>query len=365
MDHAPITPRSRLFAILALVLVNLLWGISFPVVKMTNIQMERVLAGDSAGAIGAKPDLPWQLACACFYMTCRFALALLLLRLFFPQLFRAQRSLADWIRGAWTGVFFSVGLVLQVVAMYEIPASRSGFLTSLAVVFTPLIMIFVERRVPRIAVIVGIVMALAGTALIAGLINVERGGKVRFAQDAWQQIGVGDALTITAAALFAGQIILINRFSAHMRPECLTPGMFAASLVVGILGTWAAGLASSHVPQAARFGALAADPTFWGLTAVASVFCTVAAFYLMNRYQPFVSPAHAALLYTLEPVFATAGAMVLPDLIAPLLHMDYRSEHLTTPIVIGGIFIVIGNAIAAWPRRTIAPSTPVSINGAA
>ena len=354
MNQAPITPQSRLIAILALVLVNLLWGVSFPVVKMTNTQMDRVLSRDSPGANGAKPDLPWQLACACFYLTCRFALSLLLLGLFFPQLFRAQRSMTDWIRGAWTGLFFSVGLVLQVVAMYEIPASRSGFLTSLAVVFTPLLMIVVERRVPRIAVAVGILLALAGTALIAGLIELDRGQGLRLAKDAWQRIGVGDGLTIAAAFLFAGQIILIDRFSARLRPECLTPGMFVASLLVGILGTFAAGIASTRAPQAARFCALATDPTFWALTAVASVFCTVAAFYLMNRYQAFVSPAHAALLYTLEPVFATAWALVLPDLIAPLLHMDYRSEYLTPPIVIGGVLIVVGNAIAVWPRKTAA-----------
>ena len=61
---------------------------------------------------------------------------------------------AYWVMGAVAGGVYSAGLFLQVVALNDIPASRSGFLTSLAVVFTPLLMIAVDRRTavdPRVS----------------------------------------------------------------------------------------------------------------------------------------------------------------------------------------------------------------------
>jgi drug/metabolite transporter (DMT)-like permease len=70
------------------------------------------------------------------------------------------------------------------------------------------------------------------------------------------------------------------------------------------------------------------------------------AFHWMNKYQAHVSPAHAALLYTLEPIFATLWATLLPDLISPLVGLAYRSERPGVELVVGGGLILVGNAVA-------------------
>jgi drug/metabolite transporter (DMT)-like permease len=71
----------------------------------------------------------------------------------------------------------------------------------------------------------------------------------------------------------------------------------------------------------------------------------------MNKYQGHVTPAQAALIYTTEPIFATGWAMFLPALISLLCGIDYASERPGRELLIGGLIIVLGNALALWPAR--------------
>src|SRR5262249_41121528 len=123
---------------------------------------------------------------------------------------------------------FAAGFVLQAAALNEIPASRSAFLTSLCVVFTPLLATAIERRPPQRRVLGGIALALLGTAFLTGVL--EPGGSLglRLAADASGKLGWGDWVTILSALLFAVQVILVDAFSRAMPPEKLTPGMFVA-----------------------------------------------------------------------------------------------------------------------------------------
>ncbi len=349
--------RSRRRAIAALVLVNALWGISFPVMTMINRVAERQLSvflstqsqsAVTASAAGAR------VVGAAFYMSVRFAIALALLGALMPGLFR-RLTREHWRLGAWVGLSFAAGSILQIVALHEIPASRSSFLTSLAVVFTPLLMITVERRWPRRVVLAGVALALAGTAVLTGI--VELGGRfgVRVAAEAATRWQLGDSLTTIAAFLFAVQIIQIDLFSRRMPTAQLTPGMFVATMGFGMVAVAVGGLAlpnSAALP--ARFSLLQNIP-FMTLTIVTSLLCTVAAFYLMNKYQPFVTPADAALIYTLEPVFATFWAMWLPGLVSPLVGLDYPSEQPGWQLTAGGLLVVAGNVLALWPTPTGQP----------
>jgi drug/metabolite transporter (DMT)-like permease len=288
---------------------------------------------------------------AAFYMSVRFAIALALLAVVMPGLFRGLTR-EHWRLGAYVGLSFAAGSILQIVALNEIPASRSSFLTSLAVVFTPLLMVTVERRWPRPVVLAGVALALAGTAVLTGI--VELGGRfgLRTAGEAATRWQLGDTLTTIAAFLFAVQIIQVDLFSRRMPTAQLTPGMFVATMSFGVV-TFAAGVIAmpSSTALPARL-TLLQDGSFMTLTVVTSLLCTVAAFYLMNKYQPFVTPADAALIYTLEPIFATFWAMWLPGLISPLVGLDYPSEEPGWQLTAGGLLVVAGNVLALWPTGT-------------
>ena len=337
-------------AITALVVVNLLWGISFPAMKATNMIMEGRVGGVGASDSASSGKAMAQMTAACFLIIVRFSIALVLLGVFFPRLFHGLTR-EQWRMGAWTGLAFAAGFVLQIVGLNYVPASRSGFLTSLTVVFTPLAMTAIERRLPRGPVVVGAAAAVVGTAILTGMIELGRPFGLRFASDALGQVGAGDWLTAGAAVIFTLQIVLIDRFSRRMPAGQLTPGMFVATLAVGLVLFGAGHVLQPPVGGLALWSGLLVDVPFLALVLVMSVFCTVLAFYWMNKYQARVAPAQAALIYTLEPIFATVWAMFLPGLISPLIRLDYPSERPGWGLVIGGALVVAGNALALWPVK--------------
>jgi drug/metabolite transporter (DMT)-like permease len=352
-------------AILALVMVNLLWGISFPAMKATNMILE-----GSAGTVGLGESAPEvekpspgnsaanalatramaQVTAACFLIVVRFSIALVLLGVYFPRLF-VGLTLDQWRMGAWTGLAFAAGFVLQIVGLNYVPASRSGFLTSLSVVFTPLAMLAIERSLPRWSVVVGAAAALFGTAVLTGVFEVGGPVGLRVVAGATGKIGLGDWLTALAATVFTVQILLIDRYSRRMPAGKLTPGMFVATLAIGGIVFIGGHIIQPPADRLATWADLLISWRFMLLVLLMSVFCTVLAFYWMNKYQGHVTPAQAALIYTLEPIFATLWAMLLPDYFSTLLGLDYPSERPGLELVAGGLFVVFGNALALWPAK--------------
>ncbi len=161
--------RWQLFvAIFALVAVNALWGLSFPIIKSMNLQMEH-----AAGLESSQIDSSLRVAFTAGMIAMRFAVAFLLL-CFLGYKLVLNASMAEWRAGAIVGLFFYFGLMLQVLGLATIPASRSGFLTSLTAVFTPLFSALVLRRVPTSNVWIGGLIALLGVSLLTGLLQVSQ-----------------------------------------------------------------------------------------------------------------------------------------------------------------------------------------------
>jgi len=342
----PDGPRRE--AILGLVMVNLLWGISFPAMKATTLLLDRFVAPSAPGHPMATAVT--QATSACFLISVRFGIALVILAVCVPALFRGL-TWDKWRMGALTGVAFSAGFVFQIVGLNYVPASRSGFLTSLTVIFTPIAMTVIERKLPRWPVLAGVASALFGTAVLTGMCEFSPPFGIRIAAGAMSQIGPGDWCTIIAALIFTFQILLIDRFSRRMPAGQLTPGMFFATLGIGMLLFASGNLIKPPSRGTAVWGMLLVDWRFLALIAVMSVFCTVLAFHWMNKYQGHVTPAQAALIYTLEPIFATLWAMLLPGLISMTMDLDYPSERPGWELVIGGLLVVAGNAMALLPDK--------------
>src|SRR5690242_8008143 len=101
--------RSR--AILALVLVNVLWGISFPLMRMINGLMDRAVPA-GPGATSGAAAIADQLTRASFYMALRFSIAMVLLATVMPSLFR-RLARAEWLMGMGVGLPFAAGFLLQ------------------------------------------------------------------------------------------------------------------------------------------------------------------------------------------------------------------------------------------------------------
>ncbi len=346
-DHLdrPEASHSRSRAILALVVVNAFWGSSFPFMKCLNSVMD-----EHFGVTELTASTALRIGSAAWMIAIRFAVAFFLFLVFFRGTLANVRR-THFLAGLAIGTFFFCGLLLQVIGLATIPASRSGFLTSLAVVFTPLFSTIARRRFPHATVLLGATVALLGVSILTGLLTFES-GRVSIAQDALSRWTTGDSLTTVAALFFSGQILLVDRLGKRYDSMAFTPSMFA---VVAVLASIVFAILRADIPEVAASSqdgwmALVVQPRFYLMIGVLCLFPSLLAFAWMNKYQPTVSAVQAAVIYTLEPVFASLWAMVLPAILSVACAVTYGNETFSMPLVIGGGLVLMANVLALWPE---------------
>ena len=356
LEEAKVQSRSKfrtkqIVAVFALVVVNALWGLSFPIMKSLNLQMEHCFGVESI-----KVSNSLQIAFTAGMIGIRFSIAILFLCLFCPRLVR-NTSQAEWFAGICVGLFFYFGLVLQVMGLATIPASRSGFLTSLTAVFTPILSAVFFRKLPSWNVALGVCIALLGVSILTGLIVCD-GLKFGVASDAIGKWTIGDTLTTLGSVLFTGQLMLVDYYGKRLNSAAITSGMFLAVMIASGLTFLA--LHQVSLPQRLLdnesawqiWSKLFFSPPFLGLVVFLAMFCSVLAFLGMNKYQPHITAVQASVIYSCEPVFASSWALFLPCWLGLFAtNYGYPNEILSLPLFVGGTLILLANIVALWPRR--------------
>jgi drug/metabolite transporter (DMT)-like permease len=307
---------------------TIFWALSFPTMKALVLAQQQLLPG--AGT--------WFLTS--LSILCRFGCAGLLMLLFTaPRIGTLTRREAE--QGLVLAGFGGLGILFQMDGLAYTPASTSAFLTQSYCIFIPLWLALVRHRFPAVKPGVCILLVAGGVAGLAGL-NVHS-----------LKLGRGELETLLAALLFTGQIITLEhpRYAGN-RPALLSTVMFAAmaGLCVPVLGATA--------PSAAACLRVFSTPATVGFLAVLVVFCTLGAYTLMNRWQPFVSSTEAGLIYCLEPVLASLLALFLPFWLSRWTGIGYVNEHLTLRLLVGGGLITTANILlqSPWKEESETPT---------
>ena len=185
----------------------------------------------------------------------------------------------------------------QQIGLQWTSAGLSGFLTANYVLLVPAIGCLVGRP-PLRTTWVGVALALAGLYFIS------------VGPDASVAVGRGEALTLLCAAIFAVQILCVDRWAPRTDPIALAAGQFA----VGFLE----GLPFLALPSEA--GRLSAASLRAALPAIAfaGVLSSGVAYTLQVVAQRRTRPAIASLLMSLEAVFAALfGWIFLRQALSP------------------------------------------------
>ena len=325
--------RSSALAAVMLVVCCALWGWSFPVMQMATGVFERHLAGEQGGG-GTGSMLAERAA----FNGLRFGLAAVLYALFTV---RKQRGFTrgELVGGVWIGVFFAAGMLFQLTGLRWTLPSVSGFLTALSVVFAPLAQAFLLRRRVGMVTWAAVALAIVGMMLLSwpkpdahteGTLAVRP--PVPF---------LGEVFTVVASLLFTGQILWLDHFGQKADAARLTLVVLATTSIISLAG--AAAMDGGHVYRPSAWAGVLGDRTMWWTMGTLVVFSSVLAVHLMNRWQPLVSPATAAVIYCSEPPFATMFSLIM------------GTERLTLLTVCGGA-AVVGSVVlvtrfAATPRR--------------
>jgi drug/metabolite transporter (DMT)-like permease len=303
-----VSERAR--AVLALLVVTVLWGWTFIWMKQSLTAAEELL-GRRGGA-----------AVVCLYVAVRFAIAAALL----PLWPRARRGLTAgaWRRGAFLGVLLFAGFLVQMLGLEGVSPPVSAFLTSLYVVFSAAISAFLHRKRPHTPFLIGVLLATFGAGFIEGPPHLT--------------YGLAEWLTVACAFIFAIHILATDRITKAHPPLAVTTTMFVATAVIAALALPFAMLAPSS-PNLTELGALLRDSAFVRPLLYAATFATVLALTLMNLYQRAIDPVRAAIIYALEPVWTT--------LIAAALGLGRPGGWL----LVGGGALLAGNVIAEWAEQ--------------
>ena len=255
------TERQRtLPAMLLLVAVTAVWGSTFVVVK------------DAIGRMPAMDFLFWRFGIA--------TLAMLAVR---------PRSLAGlgrsgWRQGALLGLTLGAGYIFQTVGLEHTPATVSGFITGLFVVFTPLCAgVLLRQRVPALAW-VGVALATVGLGLIA-----LRG---------WQ-VSTGELLTLGCAVAFALQIVGLGEWAPLHDSAGLAIVQMATTTLLCLPAA-----ASEKLTRPP-------DAGVWGAIVLTGLIATAAAYFIQTWAQTILDPTRTAIVLTMEPVFAAVFGVAI------------------------------------------------------
>ena len=219
------------------------------------------------------------------YIGIRFAFATLILALIFPRrLAAATRS--SLRRGVILGVLLFLGFATQTIGLQYTGASKSAFITGMMVVFTPICQLLIERRLPKVGNVVGILLVTAGLYLLTS--------------PAGSEFNVGDALNLVCAVVFALYIVYLDVFSKGEDPAHLILAQFVTCTLLG----FSSAFAFEHIVLVPSIGGFA-------ILTYLTIFATVIAIFVQNRYQKDTTPTRSAVIFSIEPVLAAGFAYVL------------------------------------------------------
>ena len=281
----------------------------------------------AAGVASAIPASAVSLA-PLLFLALRFVLGTALLPVVSIRSIRRMNRKTVWM-GSALGLPFAVAFIMQIYGLRGVSPGISGFLTSLFVVFTPVLGWLTGIEKPRAALAASLALSLAGVILLAG-----PGGESTL---------VGVLLSVAAAVLWAVQIILTDRFTRRGDPDalCLVQTAFAAVFFLVALAVMPGGAA---LLDPALIASVLRVPAAAVGIVVTAVFGSVAAQLLMNRYQKLVSPNRAALIYMAEPFFAFLFSVVMCSVVSAGF-----AETITWSKLGGGLMIF---AAIYWLERS-------------
>ncbi|HET8600292.1 MAG TPA: DMT family transporter [Segeticoccus sp.] len=271
------SPRTGQLATCALVAVTAAWGSTFFLIR----------------------DVVQQLSPTDF-LAVRFGIAAVAMAVLFWRPMRALQR-REVLVGCGLGLIYGIAQVLQTVGLAHTSASRSGFITGTYVVLTPLLGALILRdRIPRTTWL-AVALATAGLAVLS-----------------LRHLGFsyGDLLTLASAAAYALHIIGLGRYST---PRAAAGLAAVQMIVIAVVCTAFASPGGIELPSGG--GA-------WASVVYMGVIAGALAIWAQTWAQSHLTATRAAIVMTLEPVFAAFFAVVSGQ------------ESITTRMLFGGALVV-------------------------
>ncbi len=283
--------RTTLLATLAVLAMTACWGSTFFLIKDVLVRI---------------PVLD--------FLAVRFAIASAALWLLFPRALGrlSRRSLRHAVV---LGLLYGVAQILQTAGLAKTPASVSGFITGMYVVATPVFAaLILHTRIGRMTWL-AVLLAMVGLGVLT------LGGF---------SIGYGDALIFVAAMIYALHIVGLGAWSEPHQALGMATVQVIVIAVICLVCTAPGGIV---LPQG--YGD-------WLSVLYMAVFAGAGAMIGQTWAQAHLPPTRAAIIMSMEPVFAALFAVL------------FGGESATVRMIVGGLLVLSAMLLAELaPRRKI------------
>ena len=253
-------------AVVLLLLITLSWGAAFLFMKMGLQELE-----------------PYNVLFLRF--TVAFVAAL-------PMLIRQRRhfnrvALRD---GVVLGLILTALFIFLLNGLKQTTSANAGFLTSLTVVYVPLILAVKTRSMPTRPVLAGMLLFLCGI----GLMTLGQG---------FNGANVGDGLCAIGSFFYAVQICYTNYAIKRSDPMLIGVLQLGTTAVFGLILTLI-----FETP------ALPSTPSGIFAILMLGIFCSAFGFAMQPVAQRHSTPTQTGFIFALEPVFsAILGVLILHE----------------------------------------------------
>jgi drug/metabolite transporter (DMT)-like permease len=242
------------------------------------------------------------------FLAWRFIFATLILIALNPKVLKKinRRFLA---KGALVGTFLGGGYIFQSFGLTLTTVAKTGFITGLYVVLTPLIGAALLRKSIHRSQWFSVVLATAGLLMLSfkGL-----------------HLGLGEFLVFLSALLFAAHIVALGEWSSGMDTYALTVVQLGTCALLTTLASLKSGF---HTPP---------DAGVWWAIIYCAIFATAIAFIFQTWAQSFMAPTTVAVILTMEVVFAA------------LFGILFAHESMTTKTALGGGMVMVAMYLIIW-----------------
>lgn len=229
------------------------------------------------------------------------------------QSIRKWRQPELWKAGLPCGIALFIAAGLQQMGIVHTTAGKAGFITAMYIVLVPILGIFLRKK-PPITAWIGVLLAVIGLYLLS-CVGVS-------------QVNIGDIYLLGCALGYAVQITLVDQMGGAvdgLRLNCVQ------SLFCGIF--------SGTVMFITEEPVLTNILACWIPLVYAGIFSLGIAFSLQIIGQKHLEPTPAALIMSLESVFAVLFGWLL-------LH-----ERLSTPELCGCAMVFIAVILSQIPEK--------------
>jgi drug/metabolite transporter (DMT)-like permease len=207
--------------------------------------------------------------------------------------------------GMILGVLLYLSYFFQMWGIQFTSASNAGFITGLSVIFVPVFSVLLFKDPIKINVVAGIVLATIGLLMLSG------GNPLN-----WNR---GDYLVLICAISVTFHVILTGIFARRNDVYLLTAVQLGTIAIISIIVFLFSDL-TFEIP-----------PISYTLILIyLAVFGTVYTFFMQTAMQRYTTATRTALVFSMEPVFASLFAYLI------------AGELLSKLAMVGGILILAG-----------------------